>query len=115
MFCSKKAGFRSASRIFSSEIALDYRAQSARAFCPQCGISTLWEGVVGCSPSALGPKVGEVPRQCPLWPVHPPALRVRPRVSLGAFYVLVKSHLEQKSWGSGLGKFPLRSAFSFLT
>ena len=75
-----------------------------------CG-GALW----GVPPSALGPKVGEVPRQCPLWPVHTPALRVRLRVSLGAFQVLVKSHLEQKSWGSGLGKFPLRSAFSFLT
>ena len=115
MFHSEKTDFRSASRIFSSEIALDYRAQSARTFCPQCGVSTPWGAVVGYTPSALGPKVGEVPRQCPLWPVHPPALRVRLRVSLGAFQVLVKSHLEQKSWGSGAGKFPLRSAFSFLT
>ena len=56
MFCSKKADFRSASRIFSSEIALDYRAQSARAFCPQCGVSTLWGGVVGCPPLSFGPQ-----------------------------------------------------------
>ena len=114
MFRSKKTDFRSASRIFSSEIAVDYRAQPGHSV--HSVVSALCGGALwGVPPSALGPKVGEVPRQCPLWPVHPPALRVRPRVSLGAFYLLVKSHLEQKSWGSGLGKFPLRSAFSFLT
>ena len=63
-------------------------------------------GVVGCPPSALSPKVGEVPRRCPLQPAHPPA-------SLGAHHVLVKGHLEQKSSGFGVSKFPLRSAFSF--
>ena len=68
---------------------------------------------MGYPPSALSTKVGEVPRWCPLRPVHPLALRVRPHVSLGASHVLVKSHLEQKSWGSGVGKFPLRSAFPF--
>ena len=114
MFLSKKTDFRSASRSFSSELALDYRAQSARAFCPQCGVGTLRGRVLwGVPLSALGPKVGEVPRRCLLRPVHPPALRVRPRVSLGASHVLVKSNLEQKSWGSGIGKFPLRSAFPF--
>ena len=86
MFHSKKPDLRSASRIFSFESALDYRALSARAFCPRCGVSTLWGGVVGCSPSALSPKEGEVPRRCPLRPVHPP-------VSLGASHVLVKGHL----------------------
>ena len=80
-------------------MALDYRAVSRGV------LSMVWfqhsvgaaGGVVGYPPSALSTKVGEVPRQCPLWPVHPPALRVRLRVSLGAFQVLVKSILEQKS------------------
>ena len=56
MFHSEKTDLRSASGIFSSEIALDYRAQSARAFCPQCGVSTLWGGVVGCPPLSSGPQ-----------------------------------------------------------
>ena len=41
---------------------------------------------MGYPPSALSTKVGEVPRRCPLWPLHPP-------VSLGAPHVLVKSQL----------------------
>ena len=89
MFHSKKPDLRSASRIFSFEMALDYRARAAGAFCPRCGVSALWgrgSGVVGCPPSALSPKVGEVPRRCPLRPVDPP-------VSLRAPHVLVKSHL----------------------
>lgn len=90
MFHSKKPDLRSASRIFSFEMALDYRARAAGAFCPRCGVSALWGrgggGVVGCPPSALSPKVGEVPRRCPLRPVDPP-------VSLRAPHVLVKSHL----------------------
>ena len=43
-------------------------------------------GIVGCPPSALSTKVGEVLRRCPLRPVDPP-------VSLRAPHVLVKSHL----------------------
>ena len=43
-------------------------------------------GVVGCPPSALSTKVGEVLRRCPLRPVDPP-------VSLRAPHVLVRSHL----------------------
>ena len=93
MFHSKKPDLRSASRIFSFEIAFDYRAQSAGAFCPRCGVSTLWGGIVGCPPSTLSPKMGEVLRRCPLQPVHPP-------VSLGAPHVLVKSHLVKAGvWG----------------
>ena len=30
------------------------------------------QGILGCPPSALSPKVGEVPRRCPLRPKHPP-------------------------------------------
>ena len=87
MFHSKKPDLRSASRIFSFEMALDYRARAAGAFCPRCGVRTLWGGgIVGCPPSALSPKVGEVPRRCPLRPMHPP-------VSLRAPHVLLKSHL----------------------
>ena len=41
---------------------------------------------MGCPPSALSPKVGEVPRQCPLQPVDPP-------VSFRAPHILVKRHL----------------------
>ena len=40
---------------------------------------------MGCPPSALSTKVGEVPRRCPLRPVDP-------SVSLRAPHVLVKSH-----------------------
>ena len=61
---------------------------------------------MGCPSPSLSPKVGEVLRQCPLQPVHLPALRVHPRVSLGDSHVLVKSHLEQKSWGFWVGKIP---------
>lgn len=118
MFHSEKTDLRPASRIFSSETALDERAQSGRAFCPQlvsalCGRGG---GFVRCPrPPALSPKVGEVPRRCPLRPVCPPALRVHPPVSIGESHVLVKSHLEQKSRGLGVGKHPLRSLLSFLT
>ena len=35
-------------------------------------------GVVGCPPSALSPKVGEVPRQCLLCPQSPPMSGERP-------------------------------------
>ena len=69
---------------------------------------------MGYPPSALSTKVGEVPRWCPLRPVHPLALRVRPHVSLGASHVLVKSHLEQKAGVWGVGRLPLGSASSFL-
>lgn len=65
------------------------------------------------SPPALSPKVGEVPRRCPLRPVCPPALWVHPPVSIGDSHVLVQTHLEEKSRGLGVGKFPLRSALSF--
>ena len=44
MFHRKKTDLRSASRDFGSEIALDYRAWSAGAFCPWCGVSTLSGG-----------------------------------------------------------------------
>ena len=64
---------------FRFEMALDYRAVSRGV------LSMVWfqhsvgaaGGVVGCPPSALSTKVGEVPRRCPLQPVDPP-------VSLGA-------------------------------
>ena len=47
MFHSENTDYRPASRIFSSEVALDERAEAARAFCPQlgsalCGRGALW-------------------------------------------------------------------------
>ena len=82
MFHSEKTDFRPALRVFSSQTALDDRAQSGRAFCPQlvsalCGAVRRWRRC-GVSRPALSRKVGEVPRRCPLRPVCPPALRDTP-------------------------------------
>ena len=51
VFHSEKTDVRPASRIFSSQIALD-ESSGRQGVLSTAGVSTLWGGVVGCPPSS---------------------------------------------------------------